>query len=156
MDYRHVTSATVLIVYTEKARASASSAQGLQPLTSVGITKKVTEFPFASARCITVQEVATAEEAVRKQFGIELETGRPTKDESERYEPVSIRLHSKVIEWAKEAAERGIGSNGYQRSAAKTYAAAPGYIKLIAAKLSSETWQRQWFFLFRLTKTTMY
>jgi len=35
------------------------------------------------------------------------ETGRPTKDESERYEPVSIRLHSKVIEWAKEeAAER--------------------------------------------------
>jgi len=25
-------------------------------------------------------------------------------------------------------------SNGYQRSAAKTYAAAPGYIKLIAAK----------------------
>jgi len=34
--------------------------------------------------------------------------GRPTKDESERYEPVSIRLHSKVIEWAKEeAAEEG-------------------------------------------------
>ena len=73
--------------------------------------KKVTEFPFASAKRITAEEVATAEEAVRKQFGIELpKRGRPTKDQSERYESVSIRLHPKVIEWAKEeAAERGIG-----------------------------------------------
>jgi len=104
-----MSSATVLIVvYTEKARASASSAQGLQ-LTSVGITKKVTEFPFASARCITVQEVATAERSGNN-LALSCRNGKTHKDESERYEPVSIRLHSKVIEWAKEeAAERGIG-----------------------------------------------
>lgn len=51
--------------------------------------KKVTEFPFESARRITAQEVAAAEEAVREQFGIEQPLrGRPPKDESERYEPV--------------------------------------------------------------------
>jgi uncharacterized protein (DUF4415 family) len=73
--------------------------------------KKITEFPFDSARRITVQQVAAAEEAVREQFGIESpKRGRPVKEESERYEPVSIRLHPKVMEWAKEeAAERGVG-----------------------------------------------
>ncbi|MDV2998199.1 MAG: hypothetical protein N4J56_007904 [Chroococcidiopsis sp. SAG 2025] len=73
--------------------------------------KKITEFPFASARRITPQKVAAAEKAVKEQFDIEPpKRGRPAKDESERYEPVSIRLHPKVIEWAKEeAAERGVG-----------------------------------------------
>ena len=73
--------------------------------------KKVTEFPFESARRITAIEVEAATIAVKEQFGIELpKRGRPPKDESERYEPVSIRLHPKVIEWAKqEAASRGVG-----------------------------------------------
>lgn len=72
---------------------------------------KVTEFPFKSARRITALEVTAAEEAVREQFGIEKPLrGRPPKEESERYEAVSIRLHPKVIEWAKqEAALRGVG-----------------------------------------------
>lgn len=73
--------------------------------------KKFIEFPFESARRITAQEVAAATEAVREQFSIEPpKRGRPAKDESERYEPVSIRLHPKVIEWAKEEAQRrGVG-----------------------------------------------
>lgn len=73
--------------------------------------EKVTKFPFASARRITSQEIAAAETAIGEQFGIEPpKRGRPAKDESERYEPVSIRLHPKVIEWAKEEAEeRGVG-----------------------------------------------
>lgn len=73
--------------------------------------KKVTEFPFASARRITAQEVVAAAEAVREQFGIEPpKRGRPAKDDGEKYEPVSIRLHPKVIEWAKdEAQRRGVG-----------------------------------------------
>lgn len=73
--------------------------------------KKVTEFPFESARRITTEEVTAARIAVKEQFGIDSPLrGRPTKDESERYEPVSIRLHPKVIEWAKKEAERrGIG-----------------------------------------------
>lgn len=75
------------------------------------MNKKITEFPFASARRITPQEVAAAEEAVREQFGIEpAKRGRPAKDDKERYEPVSIRLHPRVLEWAKEAAaEQGVG-----------------------------------------------
>lgn len=73
--------------------------------------KKFTEFPFESARRITAHESAAATEAVREQFGIEPpKRGRPAKDDSEKYEPVSIRLHPKVIEWAKEEAQRrGVG-----------------------------------------------
>lgn len=45
--------------------------------------KKVTEFPFESARRITAEEVAAATEAVKAQFDIEPpKHGRPTKDES--------------------------------------------------------------------------
>jgi len=48
--------------------------------------KKVTEFPFESARRITVNEVAAAREAVKAQFDIEPpQRGRPAKDESERF-----------------------------------------------------------------------
>lgn len=73
--------------------------------------KKVTEFPFESARRITAHESAAAVEAVREQFGIEPpKRGRPAKDDDEKYEPVSIRLHPLVIQWAKkEAQRRGVG-----------------------------------------------
>ena len=73
--------------------------------------KKITEFPFESARRITDSEVSTATEAVKVQFGIKLpKRGRPAKDDNERYELVSIRLHPKVIRWArKEAEKRGVG-----------------------------------------------
>ena len=69
------------------------------------------EFPFESARRITADEVVAATQAVKAQFGIEPPLrGRPAKDESEKYEPVSIRLHPKVIKWArKEAEARGVG-----------------------------------------------
>lgn len=75
------------------------------------MNKKVTEFPFEEARRITAKEVAAARIAVKEQFDIEPpKHGIPTKDESERYEPVSIRLHPKVIKWAKEEAQRrGVG-----------------------------------------------
>jgi uncharacterized protein (DUF4415 family) len=75
------------------------------------MNQEVTEFPFESARHITAEEVANAWEAVKKQFGIEPPLrGRSAKDDSGRYEPVSIRLHPKVIKWAKEEAERrGVG-----------------------------------------------
>jgi uncharacterized protein (DUF4415 family) len=46
-----------------------------------------------------------------EQFGIEVsKRGRPPKDETEKYEAISIRLHPKVIQWAKtEANKRGVG-----------------------------------------------
>jgi uncharacterized protein (DUF4415 family) len=36
--------------------------------------------------------------------------GRPAKNEDEKYELISLRLHPKVLAWAKEEArKRGIG-----------------------------------------------
>lgn len=102
----------LVIVYTGKGESiRIISARKATPMSGGVMKKKIPEFPFASARRITAQEVTAAEEAVREQFGIEPpKRGRPAKDESERYEPVSIRLHPKVIEWAKEeAAEQGVG-----------------------------------------------
>lgn len=73
--------------------------------------KKLPEFPFESARRITTAELAAARKAVQEQFGINPpQRGKPATKEDNQYEPVSIRLHPKVIEWAKQEAEkRGVG-----------------------------------------------
>jgi uncharacterized protein (DUF4415 family) len=69
------------------------------------------EFPFEKARRVTAAESAEFRTAIADQFGMELrKRGRPTKEEEEKYEPISIRLHPKVLAWAKaEAEQRGIG-----------------------------------------------
>lgn len=73
--------------------------------------KKDTEFPFGSSRRITSQEVETARIAIKEQFGLDMpKRGRPTKKSDEQYKHVSIRLHPKVVTWAKEEAEKqGVG-----------------------------------------------
>ena len=64
--------------------------------------KKVKEFPFKSARRITTEEVEPAKKAIEKKLGLKrLERGRPPKDAEIKYQPVSIRLHPKILEWAK-------------------------------------------------------
>ncbi len=72
--------------------------------------KKV-EFPFANARRISHQEVVSAEQAIQEQFGINCtRIGRPIKSEAEKYQSISIRLHPKIIAWAKsEAKKQGVG-----------------------------------------------
>ena len=69
------------------------------------------EFPFERARQVTLEESQEFRAAIAEQFGVKLrKRGRPTKEEEEKYEPISIRLHPKVLAWAKEEAEkRGIG-----------------------------------------------
>lgn len=68
--------------------------------------KKVTEFPFKSARRITPEEVSAARDAVKEQFNIELpEREKSSFDKSDRYELISIQLHPQVIKWAKKQAE---------------------------------------------------
>jgi len=69
------------------------------------------EFPFERARRVTPEESREFRAAITEQFGINLKKrGRPTKVEDEKYEPISIRLHPKVLAWAKaEAEKRGIG-----------------------------------------------
>jgi uncharacterized protein (DUF4415 family) len=72
--------------------------------------KKV-EFPFEKARRISPEEVMAAETAIQEQFCINYSrVGRPNKSETEKYQPVSIRLHPQVIAWAKaEAKKRRVG-----------------------------------------------
>jgi uncharacterized protein (DUF4415 family) len=78
---------------------------------SVSNMSSNSEFPFASARRITSEEVVAAEKALKEQFGIEISRrGRPPKLQEEKYEAVSIRLHPKVLLWAKaEGDRRGVG-----------------------------------------------
>jgi uncharacterized protein (DUF4415 family) len=70
------------------------------------------EYDFSKARRITPREV----EENRK--GIEALTGKKRrrrpgpapKAEGEKYQPIAIRLHPRVLVWAKrEAAKRGVG-----------------------------------------------
>lgn len=69
------------------------------------------EFPFERARRVTPEETQAFRAAISDQFGVKLrKRGRPIKEEEEKYEPISIRLHPKILAWAKAQAEqRGIG-----------------------------------------------
>jgi len=69
------------------------------------------EVPFERARRVTSEESQEFRAAIADQFEIKLKKrGRPTKEEEEKYEPISIRLHPKILAWAKEEAKkRGIG-----------------------------------------------
>jgi uncharacterized protein (DUF4415 family) len=73
--------------------------------------KKESEFPFDRAKRVTPEKNQKFREAISEQFGIKLrKRGRPVKNEDEKYEPISIRLHPKILIWAKkEAKKRGIG-----------------------------------------------
>ena len=69
------------------------------------------EFPFEKARRVTSEENQKFREAITQQFNIKLKNrGRPPKQEDEKYEPIYIRLHPKILAWAKQEAEKqGIG-----------------------------------------------
>jgi uncharacterized protein (DUF4415 family) len=69
------------------------------------------EFPFEKARRISKKEIAAARRAIELKTGMPRPArGRPEKSEEDKYQPTSIRLHPKVIAWARrEARKRGIG-----------------------------------------------
>jgi len=73
--------------------------------------KKESEFPFDRARRVTPNETQKFREAISEQFGIQLrKRGRPVKNQEDKYEPISIRIHPEALAWAKEEAQnRGIG-----------------------------------------------
>ena len=73
--------------------------------------KKSKDFPFERARKVSEKEVRAAKKAIEQKLGTERpDRGRPPKQEEEKYRPVSIRLHPKIVEWAKkEAKRRGVG-----------------------------------------------
>ena len=72
---------------------------------------KVKEFPFEKARRITEKERKAAQKAIETKTGEKRRRrGRPPKPEGEKYQAVSIRLHPKVVAWAKrEAKRKGVG-----------------------------------------------
>ena len=72
--------------------------------------KKAKNFPFSKARRVTATEVESGRKAIEEKLDTKRKSrGRPPKLE-EKYKPVSIRLHPKVLEWAKrEAEKRGVG-----------------------------------------------
>lgn len=72
--------------------------------------KKAKDFPFEAARRVTPREVETARKAIEEKLGRKRpRRGRPPKG-ADKYAPVSIRLHPRVLAWAKrEAKRRGVG-----------------------------------------------
>ncbi len=70
------------------------------------------EFPFNKARRITPEELEENRKAIEAFTGkpCHPRPGRPLKEIEDKYVAVSIRLHPKVLEWAKKQAKKlGIG-----------------------------------------------
>lgn len=72
--------------------------------------RKSKEFPFESARRVTAREVRAARKAIERRLGVKRPSrGRPPKT-GDKYLPISIRVHPRVLAWAKkEADRRGVG-----------------------------------------------
>ena len=73
--------------------------------------KNSKEFPFKKARRVSQRELAAARKAIEAKTGIPRSPrGRPSKSDDDKYQPTSIRLHPKVIAWARRVArKRGVG-----------------------------------------------
>lgn len=73
--------------------------------------KNSKSFPFEKARRISSAEVKSARRAIAAKTGKKRPPrGRPSKSEEQKFVPTSIRLHPKVVEWAKKEAKRkGVG-----------------------------------------------
>lgn len=73
--------------------------------------KNTKEFPFEKARRMSPRELAAARKAIEEKTGVPRQIrGRPPKTEAEKYLPTTIRLHPKVLAWARrEAKKRRVG-----------------------------------------------
>jgi uncharacterized protein (DUF4415 family) len=73
--------------------------------------KNSKNFPFEKARRVSGNEDASARKAIEFKTGKKRKSsGRPSKTNDDKFVPTSIRLHPKVIEWAKkEEKRRGCG-----------------------------------------------
>lgn len=69
------------------------------------------QFPFEKARRITAEELKAYRKAIEKKTGEKLpvRSGRPPKAKEDKYVPISLRLHPKILNWLKrEAKKRGV------------------------------------------------
>ncbi|MBX7149956.1 BrnA antitoxin family protein [bacterium] len=72
------------------------------------------EFPFHKARRVTPEETEEWRKAIEAFTGKPRAKrpgpGRPLKEADEKYVAVSIRLHPRILEWAKKQAKKlGVG-----------------------------------------------
>ncbi len=73
--------------------------------------KKSKDFPFERARHVSEHESRLFKRAIEDKLGgiKRISRGRPKKI-SDKYKPIAIRLHPKILLWAKrEAKRRGVG-----------------------------------------------
>ena len=69
--------------------------------------KNANKFPFKKARRVNSQEVEEGRKAIESRLGVKRESrGRPAKEEHEKYQAISIRLHPEILKWAKLEAKR--------------------------------------------------
>ncbi len=74
--------------------------------------KKAKQFPFKNMRRITPEEVLEGQKAIESLTG-KARVGRPFKFK-EKLEAISIKLHPKILIWAKkEAKKKGIGYQSF-------------------------------------------
>jgi uncharacterized protein (DUF4415 family) len=73
--------------------------------------KNSKEFPFEKARRISKRELNGARKAIEEITRVPRPCrGRPEKSKQDKYQPTSIRLHPKVMVWARrEARKRDVG-----------------------------------------------
>ena len=73
--------------------------------------KKVKEFDFSKARRVTPHETRMFKRAIENTFRIKRPSrGRPHKKTGDKYLDIHIRLHPKVLRWARaEARKRRMG-----------------------------------------------
>lgn len=73
--------------------------------------KNPKNFPFHKAKQSDADEIEAFRQAIEKVTGKpRARRGRPPKAVGEKHEMISIRLHPKVLKWAKaEAKKRGVG-----------------------------------------------
>lgn len=69
--------------------------------------KKIREFNFEKSRPVTWQETEAYRRAIEAKLGVKRPPrGRPAKTSTQKYQPVYIRLHPKVVKWARSEAKR--------------------------------------------------
>lgn len=66
------------------------------------------QFPFEKARRITPEELKAYRKAIEKKTGKKLpkRVGRPPKKKKEKYIPISLRLHPRILSWLKREAKK--------------------------------------------------
>ena len=72
---------------------------------------EVPEFDFSRARRITPEERRMYRQAYKNTFGVEMpRRGRPLKKSHLKYRDIHIKIHPKVLRWAKtKAKQSGVG-----------------------------------------------